>query len=79
MVVFPIEMEGLCRATKIKDKDLIIQLLECCDDTLRRDLTRATGKSLTNETEDNVLTAIRQLAVREENTMVARVTLNNMS
>ena len=66
-------------ATKIKDKELIIQLLECCDETLRRDLTRAHSGTLTNETEHNVLAAIRQLAVREENTMVARVTLNNMT
>ena len=66
-------------ATKIKDKELIIQLLECCDETLRRDLTRAHSGTLTNETEDNVLAAIRQLAAREENTMVARMTLNNMT
>ena len=66
-------------ATKIKDKDLIIQLLECCDETLRRDLTRAQGGSLTTKTEEIVLAAIRQLAVREENTMVARVTFNNMT
>ena len=66
-------------ATKIKDKELIIQLLECCDETLRRDLTRAQGGSLTTKTEEIVLAAIRQLAVREENTMVARVTLNNMT
>ena len=66
-------------ATKIKDKELIIQLLECCDETLRRDLTRAQGGSLTTKTEEVVLAAIRQLAVREENTMVARVTLNNMT
>ena len=66
-------------ATKIKDKELIIQLLECCDETLRRDLTRAQGGSLTTKTEEIVLAAIRQLAVREENTMVVRVTLNNMT
>ena len=66
-------------ATKIKDKELIIQLLECCDETLRRDLTRAQGGSLTTKTEEIVLAAIRQLAGREENTMVARVTLNTGS
>ena len=66
-------------ATKIKDKELIIQLPECCDETLRRDLIRAQGGSLTTKTADIVLAANRQLAVRKENTMVARVTLNNIT
>jgi len=66
-------------ATKIKDKELVIQLLECCDETLRRDLTRSAGGSLTDKPQEDVLKAIRLLAVREENTMVARVTLNNMT
>jgi len=34
--------------------------------------------SLTDKTEDDVLTAMLSLAVREENIMVARVALNNM-
>ena len=66
-------------ATNIKDKELVIQLLECCDDTLRRDLTRSAAGSLTDKSQNEVLAAIRTLAVREENTMVARVTLNNMT
>ncbi|XP_071478837.1 uncharacterized protein [Diadema antillarum] len=65
-------------ATKITGKDRVVQLLECCDEPLRKDLTRAAGGSLTNKTEDEVLAAIKKLAVREENTMVARVTLHNM-
>ena len=65
-------------ATKITGKDKVVQLLECCDEPLRKDLTRAAGGSLTNKTEDEVLSAIKKLAVREENTMVARVTLHNM-
>ena len=55
-----------------------MQLLECCDETLRKDLTRTTGGSLTEKTENEVLQAIRVLAVREENSMVARVSLHNM-
>ena len=66
-------------ATKIKDKELVIQLLECCDETLRRDLTRSAGGSLTDKSQEDVLKAMRILAVREENIMVARVTLNNMT
>lgn len=38
-----------------------------------RTLTRNAGGTLTGKTEDEVLAAMRNLAVREENTMVARV------
>ena len=66
------------KATRLEGTDRIIQLLECCDDQLRKDLTRNAGGTLTGMTEDEVFTAIRRLAIREENTMVARVTLHNM-
>ena len=58
-------------ATKIEDKDLIIQFLKCRDEQLRKDLTRNARGSLTNNSAEGVLTAIKKLAVREENTMVA--------
>ena len=66
------------RATKLEGTDRVIQLIECCDDQLRKDLTRNAGGSLTGITEDQVLEAMKTLAIREENTMVARVTLHNM-
>ena len=66
------------KATKLNGTDKIIQLLECCDEQLRKDLTRNTGGSLTGMTEDEVFAAMKNLAVREENTMVARVALHNM-
>lgn len=53
------------RATRLEGPDRIIQLLECCDDQLRKDLTRNAGGTLTGMTEDEVLTAMRRLAVRE--------------
>ena len=59
-------------ATKITGKDRVVQLLECCDEPLRKDLTRAAGGSLTNKTEEVVLAAIKKLAVREENTTCGR-------
>ena len=65
-------------ATKVSGKDKVVQLLECCDEQLRKDLTRTAGGTLANHTEANVLKAMKTLAVREENTMVARVTLHNM-
>jgi len=65
-------------ATSVSGKDLVIQLLECCDEELRKDLTRTNGGSLTNNTEKEVLAAIKNLAVQPENTMVARVALHEM-
>ena len=64
------------RAAKLEGTDKIIQLLECCDEQLRKDMTRNAGGTLTEMTEDEVFAAMRRLAVREENTMVARVTLH---
>ena len=66
------------KATRLEGTDRIIQLLECCDDQLRKHFTRNAGGTLTTMTEDEVFTAMGRLAIREENTMVARVTLHNM-
>jgi hypothetical protein len=65
-------------ATKVTGKDKVVQLLECCDEELRKDLTRNAGGSLANKSEKDVLEAIKKLAVRAENAMVARVHLHNM-
>ncbi len=75
---FKSRWDDYVKATKLEGTDKIIQLLECCDDQLRKDLTRNAGGTLTTMTEGEVFTAMRRLAVREENTMVARVTLHNM-
>ena len=66
------------RATKVAGEDLVIQLLECCEEELRKDLTRTAGGSLATKDETTVLNAIKQLAVREENVMIARMELFNM-
>ena len=66
------------QATGVTGTDLVIQLLECCDDNLRKDLTRSAGGTLTGKTEAEVISAIKLLAVREENAMVARVALHDM-
>ena len=49
------------KATKLSGTDKVIQLLECCDDQLRKDLTRNAGGTLTGKTEDEVLAAIKTL------------------
>ncbi|KAK3737416.1 hypothetical protein QZH41_000674 [Actinostola sp. cb2023] len=70
--------QDYAEATKLTGKDKVVQLLECCDEQLRKDLTRNAGGSLTKKSVDDVTEAIKKLAVREENTMVARVQLHNM-
>ena len=65
-------------AIKLSGTDKVIQLLECCDDQLRRDLTRNAGGTLVGKTEVEVLAAMKILAVREKNVVVARVTLHNI-
>ena len=68
------------KATKLDGTEKVIQLLECCDEQLRKDLTRNAGGTLdlTGMTKDQVFKAMKTLAIREENTMVARVALHNM-
>ena len=63
---------------KITGKDKVVQLLKCCDEQLRKDLTGNAGGSLTTKPIEDVMSAIRKLAVREESTMVAQVQLHNM-
>ena len=63
-------------ARHITDDDLKMQLLECCEETLRRDLHR-NDRSISSREETTILAAIRSLDVREENTMVSRVILQH--
>ena len=65
-------------ATEITGKARILQLLECCDDKLRRDLTRTAGGSLTNKSKEDVLALMKNLAIRAENPMVTRAKLQTM-
>ena len=65
-------------ATNVTGKYEVLQLLECCDEELRRDVTRMAGGSLTNKTAEEALAAIRTLAVMEQSPMVARAALYAM-
>ena len=67
-------------AVQLSGQDVTIQLLECCDGKLWRDITRnAVGPTkLEDMTEEGLLGAMRSLAVREENPKVARVALSRM-
>ena len=64
-------------ATKISGSDVIYQLLDCCEEDLRKDLSRTFG-SLTSSSETTLLEHIKCLAVRKENILVARVELHHM-
>lgn len=58
-------------------RDKFVQLLECCDELLRKDLIRSTGGGVTDKIEDTVSAVIKKLTVCNENTMVPRLTLQN--
>ena len=68
-------------SVQLTGQDLTIQLLECCDSNLRRDVTRNAVGPLPIEgmTEKELLAAIKSLAVMAENTKVARVALSRMT
>ena len=66
------------QATRITGTDQVIQLLECCEEELRKNLTRTCGGALINKPIEEILASIKSLAIREENVMLSRVTLYNM-
>ena len=47
-------------ATKVTGRDKVVQLLECCDEPLRKDLTRSTGGGLSNKPIEVVMAAIKK-------------------
>ena len=49
-------------ATKITGTDILVQLLECTEESLRKDLTRTYG-TLTGQTEDYALQCIKCLGI----------------
>ena len=65
------------QATRLTGTDVVFQLLECCEEGLRKDVTRTFG-ALSSSTEEAVLSNMKTLAVRQENIMVARVQLQQM-
>ncbi|MEL6804226.1 MAG: hypothetical protein AAFO91_10635 [Bacteroidota bacterium] len=65
-------------ATKLVGADVTVQLLECCDESLRKDLTRVHRHSLSSLDETELIKAIKRLAVIEENVLVSRYNLHSM-
>ncbi len=67
------------QATKVQGAEKAIQLLECCDPSLRRDLQRNNGGVVLPELPvDAIVAAIKVLAVRIESPTVARDRLHSM-
>ena len=66
------------RATKLSGLDVTVQMLECCDEELRKNLTRVHKNSVANMDESELLGAIKRLAVIEESTLVSRYKLHNL-
>ena len=58
MAIFSYSLAKYKTATKILGTDQVIQLLECCDEHLQKDLTHAAGGNLTNKPEADILAAI---------------------
>ena len=65
-------------ATGITGTSQVLQLLECCDEQLRRDITRNANGPLASKPIDEVILTIKSLAVKQESVLVARATLMAM-
>ena len=65
-------------ATRTADHDATLQFLECCEDSLRKDLHRS-HSNIAMATEIDALAGIKTLAVKAETAMVSRMTLLTMT
>ncbi|MEC8567847.1 MAG: hypothetical protein VXY56_06100, partial [Pseudomonadota bacterium] len=63
-------------ATMLSGPNLIFQLSSCCDKGLNKALNRVHGSSTSKMSENELLDAIKQLAVKEESLLVARYKLH---
>ena len=64
--------------SRLDGQDVVLQLLECCTEDLRRDLVHTEGRSLSKRSENEVLEAIKSLAVRKENVIASRAALRTL-
>ena len=65
-------------ATKLFGSDISVHLLECCEEPLRKDLSRVFKTALRDKGESELLKSIKTLSVIEESTLVSRYNLHNM-
>ena len=50
--------------TRVTGHECVVQLLECCAESLRKDLTRVVGGSLTSKSETDILADYLLYAIR---------------
>ena len=65
-------------ATKLTGDDINIQLTNCCEENLQKDLHRVYNDTTKTMNEENLLQAIKKLAVIDENALVSRYKLHNL-
>ena len=71
--------EDYKKATALQGEEVVIQLMECCCEQLRRDHHRTYPKTgVGTVTESTRLAELKQLAVRQKNRMVNRVKLGTL-
>ena len=71
--------EAYKKATSLQGEDIVLQLMECCCEQLRRDHHRNfPSQSSTSVTETTLLAEIKQIAVRAKNRAVNRVKVNTL-
>merc|ERR1712096_159302 len=70
--------EAYKKATSLEGEDIVLQLMECCCEQLRRDHHRNYPGPKTTVTETSRLAEIKQIAVRAKNRAVNRVKLNTL-
>ena len=75
---FIIRWEEYRVGCRLDGPDVVLQLLECCTEELRRDLVHTEGRSLSKKSEKEVLQAIRNLAVHKENIIASGAALCNV-
>ena len=66
------------RSTGLTGQDITDQLISCCADPLRMIINSESGATLNSMSEDNILKAMKLMAVRKTNPMVYRNQLRDM-
>ena len=70
--------ESYKKATNLEGDEVVLQLMECCCDQLRKDHYRNFPSNPTSISEKDILSQLKQLAVRAKNRAVNRVKLSTL-
>ena len=64
------------KASGVQDEQVVVQLMECCGEQLRKEHFRSFPNFKTSDLEEDILKQIRQVAVRAKNQAVNRYKLH---